>query len=400
MKLLELYSRACGLKIGKQFLLEAFYPVPFEKYITIQSGSGMAAKNYPYYNEVIKLIKNALSEIGVEIVQLGGKDDQPIVGVNHFQGKTDLHQSNYILKRSMLHIGNDSWIAHRAGELKIPLVSLYSSTSIENHSPYKFNKDKTIFIESHRFGKNPSFAAQELFPTISLISPEQIANSILKLLNIPQVSHKTIFFGTNYNESIIELVPNSILAPQVQVAGNILIRMDYEFNEENLAKNLQIRKCAIVTNKELNLNILSQLKGNISLIKVEIDNISIEWVKSLKRIGIPAIYFSFEKDEKKIKEMRLNFFDYCFFDVFSFPKKENFINGSESYLNNKFDNSLKLDELKYKSNKLILSNGKIFISYFDYKNNKSVENLENNISNVSDTDEFWKEQNYFYIYKS
>lgn len=399
MKLLELYAQSCGLKIDKQFLLESFYPIPFEKYITIQAGSGMAGKNYPYYNEVVNLIKNKLSEAGIEIVQIGGKDDPQILGVKSFLGKTDISQSNYIIKRSLLHFGNDSWLAHRAGELGIPLVVSYATTTPQNHGPYKYNKDKTILIESHRFGRKASFQAQENPSTISLIPPEQIANSILKLLDLAGIERESLFVGTNYNESVVELVPNSVLAPQVQIGGAALVRMDYEFNEQNLFQNLQIRKCAIVTNKEINLGILAQLKGNVPLMRVEIDNISPDWIKSLKRTGIPVQFYSLEKDDKKVREMRLKYFEVCFFDTFIYPTREDFYKVSNTYLNIKTDIKVDTSNLRFKSNKIILSNGKMYLSYAHLLVENNFTDLQNPVGEVIDNENFWKEQNYFYIFK-
>ncbi len=400
MKLIELYAQACGLKIDSQFLLESFYPVPYEKYITVHGGSGMAGKNYPYYSEVVALIKKPLSEAGIEIIQIGGPDEAQIVNCKHYQGKTDKSQTNYILKRSLLHISNDTWTGHRAGELEIPLVEVFATTSKANHSPYKHNKDKSVFIESHRFGRKPSFQAQENPSTIALIPPEQIANSVLKLLDLPQIAQKSFYVGPNFNESIVELVPNNVLSPQVQIGGAALVRMDYEFNEQNLFQNLQIRKCAIVTNKEINLGVLSQLKGNIPLIRVEIDNISPEWIKGLKRCGIPSQFYSLEKDDSKLREMRLKYFEACFFDSLIFPTKEDFFKSSKVYLNIDPNLPINLEELQFKTNKVILSNGKMYLSHAHLLVDKNFTDLNNNSVQVIDNENFWKEQNYFYIFKS
>jgi hypothetical protein len=50
--LLETYSLQTGAKISKPFIIKNFYPVP-EKYITIHNSSGMGAKNYDYFQDVI-----------------------------------------------------------------------------------------------------------------------------------------------------------------------------------------------------------------------------------------------------------------------------------------------------------------------------------------------------------
>ena len=203
MKLLERYASACGLKIGKQFLLENFYAVPCEKYITLNASSGMASKNYPYYTEIMTMLLPILTAQNIQVVQLGGKDDVPIPGCVHMHGKTSLHQSNYILRNAMLHFGNDSWCAHRAGALGIPLVTLFGPTSAANHSPYLADADKSVFIESHRWGKNPTFANQENPLSIALITPEVVCNAILKLLNLgPLFTRQSRLIGLLYAHAV------------------------------------------------------------------------------------------------------------------------------------------------------------------------------------------------------
>ena len=50
MNLAQTYSLNTGFKLNKLKPQESFYPVP-DKYITIQTSSGMESKNYDYYIE-------------------------------------------------------------------------------------------------------------------------------------------------------------------------------------------------------------------------------------------------------------------------------------------------------------------------------------------------------------
>jgi ADP-heptose:LPS heptosyltransferase len=182
MKLLERYSTQCGLKIGKQFLLEKFYPLPDNKpYILVHGSSGMPGKNYPYYNEVMDILVQILTNNGINIYQIGGKEDVPIKHCIHLQGLTSLHQTNYLIGKALLLIGNDSWTSHRAGALNVPIVELFGTTSVSNHSPYQYNP-RSIFLSSHRFDRKPSFAPNEAPLTIGLIPPENVVNAVLKIL--------------------------------------------------------------------------------------------------------------------------------------------------------------------------------------------------------------------------
>lgn len=401
MKLLPAYSLTSGLKIGEQFLLETFYPLPVLRYITIQAASGMAGKNYPYYNDVILLVRDALEKAGISIVQIGGKDDQPVIGAIALQGKTTLHQSNYLLKRALLHVGNDSWASHRAGALNIPLVCLYGPTSVANHSPYKYNKDRTVLIESHRFGRNPTFVAQENPPTIALIPPEQVAAAILKTLDLPnEISRKSVYVGSEYSAVSFDVIPNAVVPPQTNI-GVPMIRMDLDFNEQGLAANLQVRKSAITTEKEINPNLLAQFRPNIALLRIYVDNVSAQWIKTVKRIGVPIQALSRERDEDKLRKLRLDLFDVdCFFDVEVMPTVENLKKEIEIYTNKTLDTELNLSTLSFRTNHFYISSGKIYLSVPHWRKDESVESTDKNEGKVVDAQEFWEEQKRHYYFTS
>lgn len=398
MKLLERYALASGLKIGKQNLLSKFYPVSCDKYITLMVGSGQAAKNYTFWPEVIALLFPILSEKGISIVQIG-RDDPPLLNCTNLLNQTNIHQTNYVLENALAHVGGDSWTSHRAGYLDIPLVEVFGSTSVQNHGPYKYNSN-SIFIESHRFGKVPSFQAQEFPKTVDVIPPEQIANSVLKVLKIDfQYNHKSLFIGPFYQQPAIEVVPNCVLSPQFQLPNPPLIRMDYDFNETNLVENLKVRKCIIITDKEIDPNILSTMKPNIAMLRINIENISIDWMRTVKRIGLNINYFTLEKDVQKVHDKRLELVSYCLFDQIEYPRKENLKSGIETYLNEKLPEDFDITQVKFKTNKFLVSDSKIYLSKPHWKAGKSIENTESNKGDVIDSEDFWMDQNHFYIFK-
>lgn len=398
MKLLELYSLSTGLRIGKQYLMESFYPLEFENYITFQSGSGMASKNYPFYNEVMALISTTLKSAGIEAIQIGGKDDPPIQGCYHQQGNTNLHQSNYLLGRSLCHIGNDSWASHRGGEIGVPLVICFGPTTPQNHGPYHYDHARSVFIESHRLGRRPTFANQENPTTIALIPPEQIANSILSILKIgPLIERSSIYIGDAYNQPVVEIVPNIILNPQIQISGPLIIRMDHLHNEDMLWGNLQLRKSVIAIDQEINLNMLTQLKPNVISLRVEVDKLSSTWIKQLKRLGIPTAFFSSESSAEKLAKLRLDLHSTILFDKFQPPTKDEFLKLSARYLNKEIDKDLKIDKLKFSTNKMLLSESKVYLSKAHWLAGKDTS-VNNNSGQVIDTPEFWEEAPHFYIY--
>lgn len=409
MKLAELYALSCGLQIGEQFLLEKFFPVERQRYITVQGSSGMAAKNYPHYNEVVALLRPALDANDIAIYQIGGAGDQPIAGCIHLQGKTDIHQSNYILARGLAHLGNDSWPVHRAGELKKSIVALYGPTDSHDHSPFNYDPAKSTFIESHRFGRRPTFANQESPSTMAVIPPEQIANAVMSLVcPIGPLSRQSLFFGDAYHTPVLELVPNVIVGPHVQGPAPLVVRMDYvdlgadalSKAESILASNLQLRKCLIVTDRELNLNLLTQLRPNIAAMRVEVDAISAGWIKAVKRLGIQVAFFSSERDPEVLAKRRLDLYDACLFDVYVEPTREDFARTVETYCNRKVDIESMMPTLGFTTSKLLLSDDRIYLSEAHWRAGQSTPTGNQNSGKVIDNARFWAEQAHLYIHTS
>lgn len=425
MKLLELYALATGLRIGQQYLFESFYPLPFERYVTLQAGSGMAAKNYPHYDEVLKLILPALTAAGVQVVQLGGKEDPALPGCYHTQGQTTLHQSNYLLRRALCHIGNDSWLSHRGGEMGVPLIIGFGPTSVANHSPYRFNAAKSTFIESHRFGRRPSFQSQEHPSTIALIPPEQIANAVLSTLgpsmaqmrnvitsDISQyetlkVTRQSLYFGDSYHTPAIELVPNAVVNPQIAIPGHLILRMDYvdakdtaavTASENALIGNLQLRKCLIITDRELNLNHLTQLKPNIAGLRIEVDRVSTEWIKAVKRLGVQTAFFSSERDPEKLAARRLELYDACLFDHYTPTTREDFVKGAGVYLNRPLDYATVAERLRFSTQKFLLSENKVYLSEAHWRAGQSTPGTDQNTGAIIDSPAFWSDIAHFALF--
>lgn len=405
MKLLPRYALQCGLKIGKQFLYEKFYPIGHDgPYLTIQGGSGMPGKNYPYFNEVMDVLSIILNKYNIRVVQVGGGEDP---GINHcinLQGKTDIHQTNYIISRSSLHIGNDSWIQHRCGEMGVPLVELFGTTSKANHAPYRHNP-KSVFLESHRQNKNPTFQVQENPPTISFIRPEEVINAILSVLGASgKVGLESLLFGGGYQHNVIEWVPNSLINPELFKGQAFIARLDYEYSDENqrnLATALQYRPHAIVTNGPLDINWVMALKPNIPGINYEItDATDPNYIRSLKRTGVKLRFFCREPDEVKLSDIRTKFLDITVIEKMTFKTKDNFFEESARFLNKTVDKDDSiLQNTMFRSKKFILSQGKIYLSKAMYLRDQPTEKFELNVGAVIDCPEFWEETDHFYIFK-
>lgn len=406
MKLLERYSLQSGLKIGKQHLLEKFFPLPENPYIVLHASSGMGSKNYLYWNEVTQILHPILKANNVSLIQIGAAEDPSIIHCNHLQGKTSLHQTNYILRNALMLIGNDSFSAHRCGHIGVPVLTVFGPTSKDNHSPLEHTPN-SIFLESHRNNNNPTFSSQEFQKTVDYIRPEEIINGVLKILgaNI-KFNRNSMYIGRHYPMSSLEWVPNSELSPQFMPNAPIICRPDWlnsiePNNEQFIAQSLNGgRKMTILINSELHLGLINQFKQNIEALIIEIsDKFSLEYVKHLKRIGVKCQFFSFAQGEE-LSNLRLKFFDYATIDSKKKRTKEHFVEESSKYLNKELDKNLTIGEnWWYKSNKFILSNNKIYLSKFALTHDLPTENFENNAQTLIDDNLIWEEMDFFYFFE-
>jgi Glycosyltransferase family 9 (heptosyltransferase) len=386
MDLAQRYSTHCGLKIGKPYLYQSFYPLPNTEIITLQITSGQEAKNYDYWQEVVNLIFPYLKN--TTIILLGDDKTPSLDNCINLGGKTDFHQTAYIISKSKLHLGNDSWLAHYSASVNTPLISLYGSTKPSCHAP-SFGDGFKLFIESHRNGDKPSFTANENPKSINLIKPEFVANSILKFLSIDSgIEIETLHIGANFNKRVLEVVPNTI--PAADLFPDIVpnIRMDCLFDEKYLIQNLSIRPYIITTDKPIDLKILTYFKPKIVKVLYEIkEDYSVEFVRNLIKLGIQFNLFS-GLGEKELKSAKLDLFDFgIIYDKNNIPKESLEFKGKVS------------TSTMYRTNKFLLADNKIFHNKFDWMRGISRADFSENTGVVSlENQEFFNDLDFLYLY--
>lgn len=402
--LAETYALQIGVKLDKPSIVEKFFPLDYDysKIVLIHASAGnnnAPAKIYDYFNEVIALIKPKLDNAGYRIYQIGGQNEQPLKGIFYLCGQTTISQTAFLIKRCALLIGNDSMNVHIAGALDIPTVSIYGPTDAKNHGPYWKNK-KSIFIESHRFGvKRPSYSFYEQEKTINQIPPESISNAALNILNLQQSDRNSVFFGEYYMQTILDVYPDIVVDPNFAKEAPLNIRMDYHHDEEILFKNLSLRKCVIVMDKQINLDMLKQFKQNIIGIKCKINPSFPKWfIREIKKLGVQNIFYTENLDEETVNKMRLDYFDYCFFDNFKDKTKDDFEKSVKRYKNNN-DYVVDYSKLWHSSNKYIISSKGSFISKAAFDASSPIENFDYSHQKLIDSPNFWREQGHFYIYE-
>lgn len=412
--LAESFALQTGIPISKPVMPESFYPLdtPLDKVILINNFAGeirvsnnkafatFPSKIYDYFDEVVDMLAPALEPLGYKFYQIGLAGN-PMRGVTSLVGKLSPLQTVYLVNRAALLIDNDSIWSHIRGVGEKPIVQVFGPTTPRDFGLHWKNLAKTVELESHRFGKKPSYQAEEPFKTINLVPPESIVNAVMSVLGLEaRISEQTIYIGPEYNmvHRLYEIVPNIVVNADTNVEIPI-IRMDYEFNEKGLVQNLQVRKCAIITDKEINPMIFEKLAPHINSVRVEVDKIDPQWIEKVKKLGIPVMWVSMESDEAKLAKLRLDLYDYCLFDKLQRTTFEALTNGVKSYLNKSFDIKANLAKIGFKTNRFVLSGGKKYLSRAHWEKNIPAP-FDSNEGEVIDTSNFWEEQRNHWYFKS
>lgn len=387
MHLVETYALNCGLKIDQPFIYEKYCPIPFDKFVSFQPCSKYEAKSYDLWQEVIDQILPFLREKDIHIIQIGGKDEKPLNNCYHLQGKTTINQAAYLIKRGIMHFGADSFGVHIASSYDKPIVALYSNSRPENAGPYFNIKNKAKILEIDKSNRKPSYSAQENPKTINELDPIDIANSILEKLGFDKINMKSLHIGQDYGRKLIESAPDAVLSDISKLGvSSLIMRMDYEFNEEVLEEQLRRNNCSIYTKKPIKFDVLNKYKNNIAQIIYELEeDHDLEFVKNMRKIGRPFILSTY-KDQDFIDKIKLQYMDYGQIIKLNKSTKNDLIKIKDKDLSN----------LYYKSNKITISNGKVYNSKAAYM---AKTPFENKPIKVIDTPEFWEEAKYLYIFE-
>jgi hypothetical protein len=379
--LIEEYSKSLGVRISKPIVSRHFYPVMFDNYITIQLAADISAKKYHYYEIVIDLISSQLRKLGIAIVQVGATPETKLKNVNISYGKLNFKNTAYIVSKSKLHIGVDDSLSHYVNSLNIPQVTLFANVYSSVTEGY-WSKSK-INIEAPWTVK-PCLSNHDPEDSINKILPETIASAILKSLKADdKIPLKTLFTGKMYHNKIVEIVPDFTSGEDFMKERSINLRLDYVKNLNVSIFNywMSNRKVNIITDKDININIIAPHKNRVLLMTIMMSpNISERFLKHCKTIGLKLKIFC--DDKNKLNEYKFKFLDWD--------------------INKDFENDSALEKLptiseksKFISSKILISKGKQFSCKANYLLNKHLDNSE---ENVILSREFEKEIEFFKIY--
>jgi len=389
MHILEQYALNCGVSISKPFINEEFFPLPFEKYITLHPKGKFHSREYDYWEEVTTNLYPILNKHNIKIVQIGNKEDNLIPFCYSINGQTNLNNLAYIIKNSLLHLGIDSLPIHLASAYDKKIVGLYCNMYPNQSKPYWSDSNDYEILFADLKDKKPSYAAIENPKTINTIKPESIVNAVLKKLNINEkITNKTIYNGESSHLRSIEIIPDhvpNLSSFNINIAN---IRMDYHFDEQFLFNILSVYQSNILTNKAININQLIKFKKNILNIFFIIDsesNFDIKFIKNLKANGIKFSIISFISEEK-IEKFKIDTMDFSNIIIKNLEKNKDTIK------------SFYKDNLKFKSSKLLLSQGKMYPSFGSFKSNIHYKESLHEYFDFDNKDDLYKELENFYIF--
>ena len=377
MHIIESYATSCGVQIDKPYIYEKYFPMVADKYITIDCDARSHAKLYHYWQEATDLLLPVLGENKISVVQIGRKDDPPMSGAYDTRSQASLNQMAFILNGSLLHLGVDNFTSDLAGYYQTKNVCLFSNSLPEQSKPYWNKKKNCIFLESPKNGAKPSYAVVESPKTINNIKPNEIAEAVCKLLDLKlNFNFDYEYVGEDYHSPKANLVPDSLLSNYGLPPMPISVRMDYLFNEQALAANLQAAKLNIVTDRPIDPNIITQLRKNIGEVAYLIDeNHDPSFVKFLLTNGIGFQLVSL-LDEEETQKIKLHYMDYGVILIRKKLTKQDVLGDLNK-------------PLFYKSNKFILSNGKVFPSKPAWKRDIPTNSLAKQVLPIIDDDDFW-----------
>tara|TARA_R110002020_G_scaffold133235_3_gene297334 strand:+ start:32793 stop:34001 length:1209 start_codon:yes stop_codon:yes gene_type:complete len=381
----EEYAKSLGVRIGQPKITSHFYPVISEKFITFHTNDKKSpARHYDNWNLVIKMLKPYLSEQGIDVIQIGGKDDPIIKECDFHLLDCSFKQMIYVIGMSKLHLGIDSLPVHIASALDKKIVSLYSNLFPECSGPIWGKNSETKLLSPNFNEIKPSFSNNESVKRINEIKPEEIVCSTLDLLKIDHDlnNYQTLNIGAHFNNKIIEAIPNSPAPEGFLQKSLINLRCDYGISDEGLASWLNFR-VNLMTSKKINLNFLQRYAPNIIAMTlfVEDENFDQEYLNHLDSMNIK--YSLICRDNSKISSIRFEFFDWVIEEYKKYNKKD--LDFSKEVCNNTF----------YHSNKILISNGKKYSCKAAC--DAGIERTEED-QKIIDNDIFWEEVEHINIY--
>ena len=385
MNFVESLSLSSGLKASRPFIDDAYFPVVPQKYITFHTENHQS-KQWDHFQEWINIIKPHLDKKGIDLIELGWNNLQHQHAIS-LKNAVNVRQASYILKNSLAHIGPENILIQLASYHHRPFIALFSNTTPQYAEPLWSPPDSPhpnqFCISAPRGALKPSYMAQENPKLINSITAEEVAAKTLDILEIPHDLGLVdpVYTGNLYHTRCVEVVPDFVPSPRFFPKSLLNIRMDYHFHEEALEALALNRKLGIVTDKNINLNLIKKLRPSIEAIFFKINETTdTSYIKELKRLGLSVPLIA--HPTANLPETRLNFFDWA-------------VEEEENKTKKCLDNCSEIcDTTRYKSSKKLFSKNIEYSSKSAWK--QQIKSHEHQM--IIDEDEFWSEVEHFKLY--
>ena len=379
----EIYASYCGAKIGSPHITECFYPLDITDYITIDIGKTSDYRQYNHWQDVIYFLKPVFDSQGIHMMQIGAPEDPRLDGTMRVNGSASLPQIAYLVRNSLLHLSGDVFSALVASHYDKKMVTVLPGKDYQDFKPiWGSDKNKTIL--------NLNSKGMSINNIDISVKPEEISKEICKHLGLKlETPANSIFFGKKYFDGIefLECVPNQIVEPSKFGVDNLMYRMDLEFNERNLAKQLSLGKASIVTNRPINIDILKNFKDNILQLVYMIekkDDPQFGW--DVKNAGVENLLLYSHLSDEELNPKKINYMD---LGLIVSEKKED-------QRNSRVFKDKDPKKLFYRSNRYLLSKDHTYASDSAFLFNKPIGS-KTSFSPVINSKKFWSNLDNFYI---
>ena len=395
MHVLESYALQNDLKIDRPEIYEKYFPLAVDKFITLDTSAlQTGAMVYDHWSLVVAYLYERLEKEGISIVQLGSKDCVQLNGCYQAVGQCDFNQRSYIIKKSLLHLSVNNESCHVASSYGKKIVTLFPyNCYVGQYKPYWTKTEDASFLQEKADAEKPSYSIEESPKSINNIKPEDVAKEVLKKLNLfnsedTEWQYKTVKIGSSYNRRRVDSNLTHLLDSSKLGVSSLIVRMDLNFNEDNLVQQLSSCPCSIITNKPIKDEIIEKYyKSILELVYYVTEDHSVDFVKKLKSKSVNYILRS-RLEESQVNDLKIDYIDY----------------GLLHHTKPKFKKDFKelkgKNNLYYKSNYSIVHNGKFYPNSAALLRLKhGSESLKQQVNEVIDDPLFWEEIDHFHIFE-
>ena len=406
MHVLESYALQNDLKIDRPSIYENFFPLAIDKFITIDTSNlGTEALSYDHWQLVVDLIHPKLEEQGIKIIQMGDKEDGPLLRCYAAVGQCNFNQKAYVIKKSLVHVCPNNESMHIASAFGKKCVALFPNNCFPGQfAPYWSQKDD-VEILSPPITQKPSFNPSESPKSINKINPEDVAKKILNFAGVFTFNpeFKTLRIGRAFRQRRIESTLSHQIDPTKLSVASLIVRMDLNFDEKNLVEQLKASPCSVITNQPFSHGILERYSSRIVEMVYYIEDDSIEGVNFISKTKEKSIVFLLRSraGDKETNDYKLAYFDQGLVEQIHQKTQEDFedLKGRKN--------------LYYKSNHFIIHNGSFYPSSAalladefrnltaapgDEHKKRGLPSMDHEPQPIIEDPLFWEEEEHFHFF--